>query len=216
MDIMHQIILKDTTAAVGHHRGFEMDKDKMIFEEENKILSQLSPRKRSEWLASRELLFRIAGLPERGESLYDDFGKPYLKGSDNHISVSHSSTWCAAMISERPCGVDIQVYSNTVERISGKFLSKNEFHQTVQLPNRLHQLHLLWGAKECMYKAYGKKKLEFREHIFITSIDILNCTGIGEIRYEDIHLLYEIHFRILPESAWVFCIQHAISSSAIH
>jgi 4'-phosphopantetheinyl transferase len=207
MDTMHQIRIGESNIAVGHHQGFDIDPNQMMFEKEKEILEQLSPRKKSEWLASRELLFRIAKLPERPECLYDDFGKPYLVGLNKHISVSHSASWAAAMISNQSCGVDIQVYSHTVERISSKFLSENEINQTDQLNNRLHHLHLLWGAKECMYKAYGRKKLEFRQHIFIQSLDIPNCTGKGEIRYEDIHLQYDIHFRILPESALVFCIQ---------
>src|SRR5688572_11042674 len=153
MEIMHQIRVGQTNVAVGYHQGFDIDPDKMMFDKERGILEKLSPRKRSEWLASRELLFKIADLPERVECLYDDFGKPYLAGINKHISVSHSASWATAMISERSCGVDIQVFSHTVERISGKFLSENEINQTEQLSNRLHHLHLLWGAKESMYKA---------------------------------------------------------------
>ncbi len=207
MDVLHQIFLENTTVAVGHHQGFDLDPNHTLFEGEKEILSQLSPRKRSEWIASRELLYRIAGLPQRIECLYDDFGKPFLKGINKQISVSHSATWCTAMISDRPCGADIQIFSKTVERIAGKFLSEDENNQTQQLPNKLHHLHLLWGAKECMYKAYGKRKLEFKQHIFIKSIDVAANRGKGEIIFEDIHLLYEIHFRILPETAWVFCIE---------
>ena len=205
MDIMHQISEEGYKVAVGFHRGFDIDPETMMFEREREIIQQLSPRKKSEWLASREVLFRIADLPQRVECLYDDFGKPYLIGSDHQISVSHSADWATAMISNKPCGVDIQVYSQTLERISNRFLSEKESSSTPQLNNRLHHLHVLWGAKECMYKAYGKKKLEFRKHIFINDLDIANCSGNGEIRFEDIHLQYEIHFRILPEAAWVFC-----------
>jgi phosphopantetheinyl transferase (holo-ACP synthase) len=207
MDIMHQINLHDTIVAVGRHDGFDIDPVQMLFEKEKKILHELSPRKKSEWLASRELLFRIAKLPERVECMYDDFGKPYLKGMNKHISVSHSGMWASAMVSDKTCGVDIQVYSHTVERIANKFLSTNEINQTERLKISWHHLHLLWGAKECMYKAYGRRKLEFKQHIFIKSIDVGQCTGIGEIRFEDIHLEYEIHFRILPEAAWVFCVE---------
>src|SRR5687767_10412000 len=118
MEIMHQIRIRDTNVAVGHHQGFDIDPNKMMFEKEKEILDKLSARKRSEWLASRELLFKIADLPERVECLYDDFGKPYLAGIDKHISVSHSASWATAMISQQSCGVDIQVFSKTIERIS--------------------------------------------------------------------------------------------------
>lgn len=207
MEVMHQLIQGHTKVAAGYHQGYDIDPNKMMFEKEREILSQLSPRKRSEWLASRELLFRIAGLNERVECLYDEFGKPYLKGSDKFISVSHSASWCSAMISDQSCGVDIQVYSHTVERIVHKFLSAAEFEEKGPLKNRWHQLHLLWGAKECMYKAYGKKKLEFREHIHIRDYIEQENKALGEIVYEGIHLYYDIYYRMLPEAAWVFCVQ---------
>ncbi len=211
MDILHAIITENSKIAVGHHRGMDIHPEDMLFEKELSILNQLSPRKKSEWLASRELLFRIAGLPSRVECLYDDFGKPYLKGIDKSISVSHSELWCSAMVSDKSCGVDIQIYTDTVRRISNRFLSENEMAAIERMNHKIHYLHVYWGAKECMYKAYGKRKLEFRSHIHILSIDAEQCTAVGEIRYEDIHLQYDIHYRILPEAAWVYCIQSDVA-----
>jgi phosphopantetheinyl transferase len=154
----------------------------------------------------------IAGLPERVQCLYDDFGKPFLKDIDKHVSVSHSELWCAAMVSDTPCGVDIQVYSETVQRIADRFLTPEDLVIIQKFRNTLPYYHLFWGAKECIYKAYGKRKLGFREHIFITSINPEQGVGLGEIRYVDIHLSYDIYFRMLPEVAWVFCVQRLGSS----
>lgn len=207
MDILHQITIGNTTVAVGRHQGMEIDPMQRASDQENSILSQLSPRKRTEWLASRELLFRIANLPERVECLYDHFGKPYLKGIPKNISVSHSETWCSAMISDQSCGVDIQVYSDTVQRISNRFLSASEWPVIENQQHVLPYLHLYWGAKECMYKAYGRRKLEFRSHLHVHTLDKECCKAIGEINYENIHLTYDIHYRFLPEASWVFCLQ---------
>src|SRR5688572_23996045 len=123
MDIMHQIIIEDTKVAVGYHMGFEAAPGEYLFEREKEILTHLSPRKKSEWLATREILFRMT---HRAECIYDDFGKPILIDSEKHISVSHSGPWAATMISHSSCGLDIQMYSNTIERISKKFLSEKE------------------------------------------------------------------------------------------
>lgn len=207
MDILHQVNDHGTKAAVGHHDGLDLMPDQMLFEKEKEILQQLSPRKRSEWLASRELLYRIAGSHERVECLYDEFGKPYLHGSPKEISVSHSGPWCAAMVSDQPCGVDIQLYSHTVERIVHKFLSPEEMEVRGPLQSRWHQLHLLWGAKECMYKAYGKKKLEFRLHIFVRDYIPSQHKALGEITYEGVQHHYDIYYRMLPETAWVYCVE---------
>lgn len=212
VNIMHKIEIGNTVVAAGHHDISDIDPKTSLFEKEEDILQKLSPRKKSEWLGSREILFRISKLPQRAECLYDDFGKPFLSGIDKQISVSHSGPWASAMICDRVCGVDIQVYSQTIERIAPKFLSDTELAETNIFPSKLHHLHLLWGAKECIYKAYGKKKLEFREHIHIDSIDLSSATANGELQYEDIHLFYEIHYRLLPEAAWVFCIQRPVDA----
>lgn len=207
MDIVHKIIRPDSTIAAGHHPGLREVLEQEWTENELSILRSLSPRKQREWMASRELLFRIAGSATRLECLYDDFGKPYLLNSTKHISVSHSDLWCSAMISDQPCGVDIQGYSPTVERIAERFLTEYDLDKIRQHPRRIPFLHILWGAKESMYKAYGRKKLGFREHIFISDIDWAHQCGVGEIKFEAIHLHYEIEFRLLPEVAWVFCHQ---------
>ena len=207
MDVLHKILLHPGCVAVGHHRGTYELKEGLHSAEEMDFLCTLSPRKQSEWIASRELLYTIAGLPERIQCLYDDFGKPYLKDSDKHISISHSDLWCAAMISDVPCGVDIQVYNDTVRRIASRFLTAEDLSVIERSAHPLATLHVLWGAKECLYKAYGKRKLGFREHIFIHPLDIKTGKGWGEIVYEGLHLQYEIQFRLLPECAWVYCLQ---------
>ncbi len=208
MDLLDKITIGSTIVAIGHHTGMHEMDVKDLHEDEIAIIKDLSPRKRSEWMASRELLFRIAELPERVQCLYDDFGKPYLKGVNKHISVSHSELWCAAMISERPCGVDVQVYSDTARRIGDRFLTPSDLDIVLRSSNPLHYYHLFWGAKECIYKAYGKRKLGFREHIFISEIDPRQGTALGEIKYEGIHLYYDIYFKLLPEVTWVFCVEH--------
>lgn len=205
MQKIHQIEFPHGVVALAFHEGDQTGDPAGILAEDHLILEKLSPRKRREWISSRELLFRISGLPERVSCIYDDFGKPFLPNIPSHISVSHSGQWAAAMISKLSCGVDIQVYSETVQRIADRFLSHAELDIVAKSKNQLHCLHVLWGAKECMYKAYGKKKLEFKSHIHINSLDMQKLTATGEIRYENIHLSYEIHFRLLPEAAWVFC-----------
>jgi phosphopantetheinyl transferase len=209
MDVMHQINIGDTRVAVGHHSGVHQYMDEHLTDEERKIIEPLSPRKRTEWLASRELLFKISNLPQRVGCVYDEFGKPELIGSNRHISISHSELWCAAMISDRICGVDIQIYSDTINRIAGRFLTEEDLRNASKQRNPLHHLHLLWGVKECIYKAYGKRKLGFRENIYIRHLDTTEHKGLGEIDYEGLHLQYEFYYRLLPEAAWVFCLDAA-------
>lgn len=208
MNLMHRIVQGETRIAVGFHEGAVPSSLLELTEEELRIVDGLSPRKKTEWLASRKLLFELSGQAQRMACTYDAFGKPILLNSPLHISVSHSEHWCSAMISPVSCGVDIQVYTDTVSRIASRFITASEYARYVGHSQDLHMLHALWGAKECIYKAYGKRKLGFRENIFITDLDPSAGTGFGEIRYEGLHLQYELYFRWLPEVAWVYCLEH--------
>lgn len=209
MDRMHvSRIGSDARTACGvHAHGHAYGHDGLTAEEQ-RHLGSLSDRKRTEWLASRELLFTLLDDPSRPECRYDEFGKPYIVGRAQHISVSHSEGWCAAMTASRPCGVDIQVYSDTVGRIAPRFMNRDELQRAERAAHRTHHLHLIWGAKECLYKAYGRRQLGFREHIAIPVLSPASGTGLGEIRYEGLHLRYDLFFRFLPEAMWVACLLH--------
>ena len=76
LKIVDKIELDHSVVAVGHHTGQYEIQESALHKDEHELLQGLSPRKRTEWLASRDLLYQIAGLPERVQCLYDDFGKP--------------------------------------------------------------------------------------------------------------------------------------------
>ncbi len=214
--ILEKIIYQKSVVAIGQHGG-KVDLERRNFnEEEFTILKSLSPRKQSEWVASRDLLYLIADRPDRPQCLYDPLGKPYLLGVDKHISISHSALWCGAMISDFPCGVDVQIYSDTVRRIADRFLTPDDVLFIQNAEDDLPYLHMLWGAKECLYKAYGKRKLGFREHLFISEINLENQSALGEIIFEDIHLTYDIKFKLLPDVVWVYCLERHGLASDLH
>ena len=209
MDRMHMTgIGADARMACGVHAPGHAYSHNGLSAGEQRHLDSLSDRKRTEWLASRELLFTLLDGPTRPECRYDDFGKPYIVGRKEHISVSHSEGWCAAMTATRPCGVDIQVYSDTVDRIATRFMNHDELLRAERAGHRSRHLHLIWGAKECLYKAYGRRQLGFREHIAIPVLSPEAGTGLGEIRYAGLHLRYDLVFRFLPEAMWVACLLH--------
>ena len=205
--ILEKLTFKGSTVAIGQHAGKIDLESRTLSKQEIEILRSLSPRKQAEWITSRDLLFSISDFATRPRCLYDELGKPYLEGVDKHISISHSYQWCAAMIGDQPCGVDVQVFSDTVRRIADRFLTPDDLLFVKHSGEALPYLHLLWGAKECLYKAYGKRKLGFREHIFISQINMKTGKAIGEIKYEDIHLFYDIKFKFFEDVAWVYCVE---------
>jgi phosphopantetheine--protein transferase-like protein len=132
-------------------------------------VASLNDRKQLEWMASRYLLHLMSGRAVRGACLKDDHGKPYLVDSDYHISMSHSRTMVAVVASPHDVGIDIQVIVEKIGRIAKRFLTPEELDR-IEPSDHTEVLHVLWGAKESLYKAYGKRQLDFKQHIWTDSI----------------------------------------------
>ena len=97
----------------------------------------------------------------------DDHGKPYLVNSNTHISLSHSYDYAAVIISkDKKVGVDIELIKHKIKSIKHKFLSDLELAQK-QIGDNTNGLYVSWCAKEAIYKWYGRKGLEFKQHIHI-------------------------------------------------
>ncbi|MCC6723496.1 MAG: 4'-phosphopantetheinyl transferase superfamily protein [Saprospiraceae bacterium] len=154
-------------------------------EVELKELSPLKGRRQLEWLASRYLVHEMLlakGMEDRIPVLKDEFGKPHLFGTPFHLSFSHSHELVAVILSEKPSGIDIQAMVPKIEVLAKKFMRPEEM-QSLRPETRLQQLHFYWGAKEALYKAHGRKQLDFREHILIQPVDYQQAgktTGIIE------------------------------------
>jgi len=83
------------------------------------------------------------------------------------VSISHCDTYAAAMVSRAGgVGIDIELTTRDISAIRHKFLSPSELDQ-LRGDNAGQQLMVYWGAKEVIYKIYGKRKLEFRDDMYI-------------------------------------------------
>lgn len=140
--------------------------DQLVLTEEEKILVEnMKESRKKEWVSSRFLVHTLSGRERRGLCLKDEFGKPYLEDSDYHISISHSEDYTAVIASPYHVGIDIQKIVEKMDRIARKFVSDKEW-EYISKEKRLEHLHIVWGAKEAMYKAWGKKGIDFRGHLF--------------------------------------------------
>lgn len=136
----------------------------LLYPPELRQLSELKGRRRVEWLAARQLVHQMSGRTKRAAFVKDEHGKPRLEGSDWHISISHSHGLAAAIAAPVLCGVDIQFIVPKITRLAHKFLCPAEA-ESICAETQLDQLHFYWGAKEALYKAYGRRQLDFIEHI---------------------------------------------------
>lgn len=148
----------------------------LLYPHELRQLSTIKGRRRTEWLAARQLVHEMSGRTTRGAFIKDEHGKPYLDKSDWEISISHSNGLAAAVASPLRCGIDIQFTVPKITRLSHKFLRPEE-KECISTPNELDHIHFFWGAKEALYKAYGRKKLEFIDHIHVSPFDYLAPQG---------------------------------------
>lgn len=178
-----------------------------LFPAETEEISTLAPRKRLEWLASRNLLHQLSGRHDRGACLKDSYGKPYLEDSEWQISMSHSGDRVAVIAAPRTVGIDIQVIVPKIARIAPKFLTPLELNR-IDSAHHTEVLHVLWGAKECLYKAYGKRQLDFRGHIFTEPV-VYNPEGMhfgGHVDFKDYQRSFDIFAHKIDEYILVYAI----------
>lgn len=138
----------------------------ILHDQEAREIRQLKDRKRQEWFCSRYLLHLLSDRKIRGACLKDEHGKPFIEGSSYCISMSHSHERIAVIASSQRVGIDIQIKVDKIARIADKFLSSKE-RDSIPSAHFLDFLHFFWGAKESLYKIYGKKELDFKKHILV-------------------------------------------------
>ena len=126
-----------------------------------------SDLRRVHWLAYRHILKNIVGKGKQIRIKYDENSKPFLDLSRDHISVSHSGKFATVILSKKHrVGIDIEQVHPRLHKVAYKFMSPHEGgDKTEKLSTENLCLH--WCAKEALYKLYGKRELDFREHIHV-------------------------------------------------
>ena len=153
--------------------------------------------KKLEWFSSR---LAVKYLLQRQQLMFngitkDQFNKPFLKNHSSHISISHSFPFATAIIhTEKPVGIDIEQPRGKILKVAGKFLNATEREFA---SNDLELLSILWSAKEVLYKIHGRKKLTFRQHLFIEPFDKndegnISCSIVfDENRFQNYQLKFQ-------------------------
>ncbi len=173
-------------------------------------LDQIKGRKRTEWLAVRQLIHQMSGREKRGIFIKDEFGKPRLENSDWQISISHSRLLGAAIAAPMAVGIDIQKIVPKIERLIPKFMNKAE-QDSLSIQDRIVHAHIYWGAKEALYKAYGRRELDFCEHLLVEPFSFSNKTGqtTATIIKGDFLESHNIYYSILENGyVLVYCLSN--------
>jgi len=195
---------------------WEIDEEESFFQkrllltrEERKSIKKIKGEgRRLQWLSSRYLLHYLSGRKVRGSLYKDEFGKPHLTDSPYQISLSHSHEMAAVMAGPIHLGIDIQVFVPKIGRLAYKYMREVE-SESLEEATRLEHLHVYWSAKEAIYKAYGRRELDFRKNILVEPFKYNEegCTFSGKMIKPELNLElhYELCFEKFGEYYLVYC-----------
>lgn len=135
-------------------------------------------KRRREVMAWRSLLrWMVEGLssPIR----YDSVGAPYLSDSELFISVSHSRTHVAVVVSDHKCAIDIESLDRDFERVASRYSTAEERALLAGsgIDPALH-LALIWSAKETLYKLSGRTGLDLINDLVISEVSQSHIAGM--------------------------------------
>ena len=158
----------------------------------NRVNNMKSDLHRRGFLSVRHLLNKF-GYTD-ADLVYDEYGKPHLKDG-KFISITHSFTFSGIIISDdKPVGIDIEKQRDKILKIAHKFTPIEEYKSIANHDALVSKLTVVWGAKESLYKIYGKKKLLFLDHIYIEDFSFETNKTSGKILYEGVTDEYQINF----------------------
>ncbi len=175
--------------------------------DEQRQFGRLRGGRRLEWLAARQLVHCMSGRVVRGPFLKDEYGKPHLAHSPYHISISHSHGLAAAIAAPRPVGIDVQRLTPKLRRMAARFMREEELKAIEGEQASLLSIHIYWGAKEALYKAYGRRSLDFRDNMMLESFTYQDEGGIARghvAKNTDSPLEFSVHYRRVNEHMLVY------------
>ncbi|OJW78611.1 MAG: hypothetical protein BGO69_01090 [Bacteroidetes bacterium 46-16] len=160
--------------SIAHHSLaaiWEIDEPERFFTERTGLTPDIKfEKRRMEHLAGRFLLKHLKEDFPLFNIQADEHDKPRIHGNSYYFSISHSWPYVAAIISpERECGIDIQTWHESIQKIQHKFLSSRE-QELFNNDSKL--LTMAWCAKEAAYKWQGRRGVDFIDHLPIISVDL--------------------------------------------
>lgn len=165
-----------------------------------------SNQKHLHWFASRAALAVHFGLEVPLVIHKDSFNKPSLTVGDQayHLSITHSNHYAAVLFSKTfSVALDIEKVDQRIGRVAHKFMNAAEAEMLEGDSNLVNAQTLIWSAKETLYKFYGQKELDFKQHMTIfTNKQYPNATPV-KIRgclHKFAPVFYEIEAELIDEN----------------
>ena len=129
-----------------------------------RVLGMKSELHQRGFLSVRMLLAEFGYIDE--DLVYDTFGKPHLKDG-KYISITHSYTFSAVVVSSRAVGVDIEKQREKIIKIAPKFIGYETTYLGENDPILIQKLTWIWCIKESLYKLYATPGMVFKKHFLV-------------------------------------------------
>lgn len=137
---------------------------------------------------------------------YSADGKPHLKDGKN-ISITHSYSFSAIIVSNKNIGIDMELQREKVITIAEKFLEPEfAFLDPTKLSEYVRKLIVLWGVKEAVYKMISRPGLSFKQNIEVFNFDLAHKQGSAGVKYEEIDAEYPFFFEEIEDFTLVYCL----------
>lgn len=157
----------------------------------NRVQGMKSELHQRGFLSVRHLLAEF-GYTD-ADLFYDDNGKPHLKDG-KQISITHSFTFSAVIISDTEVGIDIEKQREKIAIIAKKFVDYEFKYLNVQAPDYIKKLTVIWGIKESLYKLFATPGMLFKEHFLVIPFMLEDQNTVAWIDYKGKKHRYTSHF----------------------
>jgi len=124
---------------------------------------------------------------------YDEYGKPHLKNG-KQISITHSFNFAGVIIGVQNVGIDIEKQRDKIKRIAHKFVRLEADFVNKHNELIVRVLTVIWGAKESLYKLFGKTGLSFEENMQIAPFDLNDQCTKGTVIYNNKKRYFDINY----------------------
>jgi 4'-phosphopantetheinyl transferase len=156
-----------------------------------RVLNMKSELHQRGFLSVRKLLAEFGY--EDVDLHYDKQGKPYLKDG-KHISITHSFTFSAVVVSDNVVGVDIEKQRDKISIIAHKFIDYEFEYLNEKDINYIKRLTVIWCVKESLYKLFATPGLSFKKHCLVIPFNIEEGSTNAWIDYSNKKYRYNINF----------------------
>ena len=158
---------------------------------QNRVNGMKSELHKRGFMSVRHLLAE-AGYTDH-DLYYNATGKPNLHDG-KHISITHSYTFSAIIVSDQPVGIDIEMQRDKILRIARKFTPIEEYLTLNSAEARVRKLTIVWGAKESIYKLYAQEGLSFLKHIDVQDFFFEDHKTTAKVYYNGNQFQYSLYF----------------------